>query len=95
MTTEDPLYFRQLLSGVDMARSDSSARQMANFVYLVGDAKTRECVVIDPAWDIDGILKIVEQDEMKLVGALVTHYHPDHVGGSIFGINIKGLPPFI
>lgn len=90
--TTDQLYFRQLLSGVDMARSDSSARQMANFVYLVGDAKTRECVVIDPAWDIDGILKIVEQDEMKLVGALVTHYHPDHVGGSIFGINIKGLP---
>lgn len=91
MTTENQFYFRQLLSGVDMARSDSSARQMANFVYLIGDASTRECVVIDPAWDIDGILKIVEQDEMKLVGALVTHYHPDHVGGSIFGMNIKGL----
>jgi glyoxylase-like metal-dependent hydrolase (beta-lactamase superfamily II) len=28
---------------------------------------------------------------MEIVGALVTHYHPDHVGGSIFGIDIEGL----
>ena len=28
---------------------------------------------------------------MKLTGALVTHYHPDHVGGEIFGIEITGL----
>jgi glyoxylase-like metal-dependent hydrolase (beta-lactamase superfamily II) len=64
---------------------------MANFVYLIGDTKTRECVVVDPAWDIDGILKVVEEDDMKLTGALVTHYHPDHVGGEIFGMEISGL----
>lgn len=65
---------------------------MANFIYLLGDRETGECLVVDPAWDIDGLLKIIEQDEMKLVGALVTHYHPDHVGGGIFGMAIKGLP---
>lgn len=64
---------------------------MANFLYLLGDRETRECVVVDPAWDIDGILEIVEQEGMKLTGALVTHYHPDHVGGQIFGIDITGL----
>ena len=64
---------------------------MANFLYLIGDYETRECVVVDPAWDIDGILKVVEEDGMKLTGALVTHYHPDHVGGEIFGIEITGL----
>ncbi len=25
---------------------------MQNFVYLVGDAKTREAVVVDAAWDV-------------------------------------------
>jgi hypothetical protein len=25
---------------------------MKNFVYLVGDAKTREAVVVDAAWDV-------------------------------------------
>jgi len=88
---EDTIYFKQLLTGVHVARQDSSARQMANFIYLVGDRARRECVVIDPAWDIDGLLDIVQADDMKLTGALVTHYHPDHVGGSIFGMNITGL----
>jgi len=88
---ENPLFFKQLLSGVDVGTTDSSARQMANFIYLIGDRQTRECLVVDPAWDIDGILKVVETEEMKLTGSLVTHYHPDHVGGSLFGMNIRGL----
>ena len=28
---------------------------------------------------------------MKVVGALVTHYHPDHVGGSMAGWDIEGV----
>ena len=92
MPETSPLYFKQLLCGVDVGQADASARSMANFIYLIGDRDTRECVVVDPAWDIDGLLKIVEAEEMKLTGALVTHYHPDHVGGHIFGINILGLP---
>ena len=92
MTEENPFYFRQLLSGRDFAKSDVPAQQMANFVYLLGDKNTKECMVIDPAYDIDDLLGIVEADGMKLTGALVTHYHPDHVGGHIFGMDIKGLP---
>ena len=91
MAEESPLFFKQLLSGVDLGKSDSSARQMANFIYIIGDKNTRECVIVDPAWDIDGILNVIETEEMKLKGSLVTHYHPDHVGGSIFGMNITGL----
>ena len=91
MSETNQIYFKQLLSGIDLGVSDPSARSMANFVYLIGDTKTRECVVVDPAWDIDGILKVVEEDDMKLTGALVTHYHPDHVGGEIFGMEISGL----
>ena len=91
MPEKNLIYFKQLLSGVDLGTQDPSARSMANFLYLIGDRETGECVVVDPAWDIDGILKVVEEDGMKLTGALVTHYHPDHVGGEIFGIEITGL----
>ena len=91
MTDTNSIYFKQLLSGIDFGVKDSSARSMANFVYLIGDTQTRECMVVDPAWDIDGILKVVKEDDMKLTGALVTHYHPDHVGGEIFGMEIMGL----
>lgn len=85
------LYLRQLLAGRDFGLADQFAGQMANFVYLIGDTETRQCFAVDPAWDIKGILDNVDKDEMKLTGVLVTHYHPDHIGGSIFGHNISGL----
>lgn len=87
----DRLYFRQLLSGRDFAQADPVARQMVNFVYLVGDRETGEAVVIDPAYDIRGILDVLDADEMRLTGALATHYHPDHVGGDMAGYRISGV----
>ena len=90
-TLNDRLYFRQLLSGRDFAQRDQVAAQMVNFVYLIGDRKTRECIVVDPAYAVDDILNIVEQDSMKLTGVLATHYHPDHVGGSMMGMKIQGV----
>lgn len=85
------LYFRQLLAGRDFAKDNLAAGQMENFVYLIGDQEKRQCVVIDPAWNIQDLIEIAAQDGMSIVGALATHYHPDHVGGNIFGINIEGL----
>ncbi len=85
------IYFRQLLAGRDFARVNPIAAQMVNFVYLIGDKETRECLIVDPAWDVDGLVRTAEQDDMKVVGALAKHYHPDHVGGSLFGYNIQGL----
>ena len=87
----EALFIRQLLAGRDFARADPAAGQMANFVYLIGDPAARECVVVDPAWDVAGIVETVEAAGYKLVGALATHYHPDHVGGSMFGLRVEGL----
>jgi glyoxylase-like metal-dependent hydrolase (beta-lactamase superfamily II) len=75
--SDDRLYFRQLLAGRDFARHDPVARQMVNFVYLIGDRQTGEAVAIDPAYDIPGLLEILDADGMRLTGALATHYHPD------------------
>ncbi|HXW52906.1 MAG TPA: MBL fold metallo-hydrolase [Myxococcota bacterium] len=92
---KNKLYFRQLLAGRDFAKNNPAAKQMENFVYLIGDKEKGECVVVDPAWDIAGILQIAEHDGMKIIGALATHYHPDHVGGKIFGFSIEGLAELI
>ena len=48
MPEENPLYLRRLLLG-----------QMANYVYLIGCKKTRECWVVDPVWELDEILRQV------------------------------------
>ena len=64
---------------------------MQNFTYIVGSKTTREVVVVDPAWDIDGLLKHLQQREYTLSGALITHYHPDHCGGSYGGHSVEGI----
>jgi glyoxylase-like metal-dependent hydrolase (beta-lactamase superfamily II) len=75
------LYFRQIKAGT-----------MENFVYAIGCTETRECVLVDPAWEIEELLESLDNDEMTLSGALITHYHPDHCGGSMYGFTVQGLP---
>ena len=89
--SDDRLYFRQLLSGRDFAPTDGVAQQMVNFVYAIGDRETGEAVLVDPAYDVGGLLDLVEADGMRCVGVLATHYHPDHVGGSMMGFTIEGV----
>jgi glyoxylase-like metal-dependent hydrolase (beta-lactamase superfamily II) len=74
------LYFAQLPVG-----------EMQNFAYLIGSSSTRECLLVDPAWAVDALVDQAERDGMRVTGALVTHYHQDHVGGRIFGMEIEGL----
>lgn len=88
---DDRLYFRQLLSGRDFATDDQLAAQMVNFVYAIGDRRTGECVLVDPAYDPLGLVDAVEADGMTVTGVLATHYHPDHVGGSMMGHDIAGI----
>jgi glyoxylase-like metal-dependent hydrolase (beta-lactamase superfamily II) len=91
MADASRLYFRQLLAGLDVAEHDPIAQQMVNFVYLIGDRETGEAVVVDPAYDPQGILDVLAADDMRLTGALATHYHADHVGGNLFGHGIVGI----
>lgn len=85
------IYFRQLLAGRELARVNPAAGQMRNFMYLIGDPVTRKAMVVDPAWDVASLVRLAQDDGYELVGALVTHYHPDHVGGSLFGFHVEGL----
>lgn len=64
---------------------------MQNYTYIVGSRESREVAIVDPAWDIDGILKHIEEKGYVLKAALATHYHPDHVGGSFSGHNVEGV----
>lgn len=71
MTGTGPLYIKQLEVG-----------PMQNFVYLIGDRLKRQCVMVDPAWDVDSVLQQAKEDEMEVVGGLITHTHFDHCNGT-------------
>lgn len=91
MVDDSSFYFRQLLSGRDFAVRNGLAAQMVNYVYLIGDRETRQCVIVDPAYAVEELLAVAAADEMSVVGVLATHYHPDHIGGSMMGHNIDGI----
>ena len=78
------LYLKQLLVG-----------PMANFAYLIGSRSKRECFVVDPAWDIQAIRDAAAADGMTIKGALVSHYHPDHCGGHLWGHDIQGIAELV
>jgi glyoxylase-like metal-dependent hydrolase (beta-lactamase superfamily II) len=79
VTEQSDLYFRQLAVG-----------PMQNFVYLIGSRRTRECMVVDPAWDARGLIEFADKEGMRITGALVSHYHPDHVGGRMGPFAVPG-----
>ncbi|MFT5209266.1 MAG: hydroxyacylglutathione hydrolase [Flavobacterium sp.] len=64
---------------------------MQNFTYLVGSKSTREVAIVDPAWDIDSLLNIIDERGYTLTSALITHYHPDHCGGSFGSKSVEGV----
>ncbi len=78
------LWFRQLQLG-----------PMENFVYLIGDPTTRECAVVDAAWDIDAIVREADNAGYRITHDLVTHFHPDHLGGSLMGHQIIGAAELV
>ena len=64
---------------------------MENFTYVVGSKSTREVALVDPAWDIGALLDRLDEKDFQLVACLATHYHPDHIGGSMRGHGIEGI----
>jgi glyoxylase-like metal-dependent hydrolase (beta-lactamase superfamily II) len=64
---------------------------MVNFAYAFGDRDTRDAVLVDPAYSPRELVGLVQADGMNVTGVLVTHYHPDHVGGNLFGTQIEGI----
>ncbi len=56
---------------------------LAIYSYLIGDEKTRECAVIDPARDVDAYFQMAHEEGMQINHILETHVHADYVSGSV------------
>src|SRR3984893_613954 len=68
---ESPMIFRQLFDSVS-----------GTYTYLIASRHGGEALIIDPVLEkVDRYLQLVRELELKLVKAVDTHLHADHVTG--------------
>src|SRR5271155_1399442 len=48
---------------------------------ILGDAATREAIVVDPGDEVERVLEILRRHDLKVRAIVSTHTHIDHVGG--------------
>jgi glyoxylase-like metal-dependent hydrolase (beta-lactamase superfamily II) len=54
---------------------------LSNLNELIADGATRETAVVDPAYEVDRLLREAAARGWRITTILVTHTHPDHIDG--------------
>lgn len=54
---------------------------MENFVYIIEDHSSHRAAVVDPAWEVDKIIRLAREKELTISDVLLTHSHFDHING--------------
>jgi hydroxyacylglutathione hydrolase len=53
-----------------------------NFAYVIGDEGTKVAAIVDPAWEVDKLLRTCADLDLKVKFVINTHSHHDHVEGN-------------
>jgi sulfur dioxygenase len=71
------MIFRQLFDSVS-----------STYSYILASRKGGEALIIDPVLDkVDRYIQLFNELDVKLVKAIDTHLHADHISGMICGWN--------
>nr|XP_054927160.1 uncharacterized protein LOC126531457 isoform X1 [Dermacentor andersoni]XP_054927161.1 uncharacterized protein LOC126531457 isoform X1 [Dermacentor andersoni] len=92
--SENVARFVRLLSASTSMRSNVLFRQLFDerswtYTYLLADLDTKEALLIDPVLEqVERDAKLIKELELRLIYAVNTHAHADHITGSG---KLKGL----
>ncbi|MCG2675999.1 MBL fold metallo-hydrolase, partial [bacterium] len=50
--------------------------------YIIADEETKEAAIIDPSAEEEEILRIVKDNDLKVIYIINTHGHMDHIGAN-------------
>jgi hydroxyacylglutathione hydrolase len=54
---------------------------LQNFCEILYCPETREAAMVDPAWEVDRLLREIERLQLRVTTLLITHTHNDHIEG--------------
>jgi hydroxyacylglutathione hydrolase len=75
----DPALATALLPAPEVVQLEVGLLQ--NFCEILFCPETHEAAIVDPAWEVDRLLKEVATRGLKVTTVLVTHTHNDHIEG--------------
>jgi glyoxylase-like metal-dependent hydrolase (beta-lactamase superfamily II) len=55
---------------------------LENSIHFVFDLSSKQCAIIDPAWEAELFLDIITKKGYTLSEIWLTHWHPDHVNAT-------------
>lgn len=68
---------------------------LQNFNYLIGDVATRETAVVDPAFEVDRLLRLAKEGNWRITKILLTHTHNDHIDGTAEMVAATGAAVYV
>lgn len=63
--------------------------------YIIYDKEQGECFVVDPGYNGERFVQIINELGLKMKGILLTHHHYDHVGGVDKIRSLTGCPVYL
>ncbi len=51
-----------------------------NYIWCIFNEKSKHAIVIDPGCS-QSVIDFLNEQQLRLIGILITHHHPDHIGG--------------
>ena len=62
---------------------------------IFGDEQTKEAMVVDPGDNIEDILTVLEEHQLRVKAIVITHAHIDHVAGAHSLRTATGAPVYM
>ncbi|NWG11384.1 MBL fold metallo-hydrolase [Candidatus Bathyarchaeota archaeon] len=53
-----------------------------NFSYIIADEATKEALVVDPSFNTEAIIRLANEQKLKVKYIIDTHQHWDHIAGN-------------
>jgi hydroxyacylglutathione hydrolase len=68
---------------------------LSNLNELIADTESGRAAVVDPAYQVDLLLREAKQRGWTIAAILITHTHPDHVDGAEEMAQATGAPLYV